>query len=338
MLGMDSTLGALEIGILLSSVLFGVLTAQVYTYQRSFADDSPWIKYGVVATMWLVDLGHTICLFHIVYFYTISHYGERSSLETVPSSLGASIILHGIIIVLVQGYFTYRIQRFSQRLYIPVFSIFLILCQALAIVTLGGELIATATKGLLLVQFVEKWGWLVFTPLALRSISDITITGAMAYYLGTRKKEAYRKTVAVLDKLILWSIETGVVISIMGFSSLILASFSDRVRTLSKTYIWLGLLTIFPKVFSNTMMANINSRINLRKTMATTTENSMMGKLSSHNRAMPVHTNPSNALNIAVHTEVEVEVDAEAAGVPWPTSRSDLNVEMDPQKSNLAIY
>ncbi|KIK55465.1 hypothetical protein GYMLUDRAFT_76539 [Collybiopsis luxurians FD-317 M1] len=283
---MGASLGALEIGILLSSALFGVLTAQVYTYHKNFHNERLWIK--------LVELGHTICIFHMIYFYTITHFGDLSTLNVVPSSLGAAVVLHGIIIVFVQGYFTYRIWRFSERLYIPIFSTILIICQALAIVMLGVELITTATKGI--IQFVDKWGWLTFILLVLRSISNIIISGAMVYYLGISKKNAYKKTVVVLDKLILWSIETGMVISIMEFFSLILASVSHQDRTLSKIYIWIGLLVTFPKVFSITMMANINSRMDLRKTLA------------SPGRTIPVH---ANTLNIAMHTEVNLDNDVE---------------------------
>ncbi|KIK64391.1 hypothetical protein GYMLUDRAFT_413229 [Collybiopsis luxurians FD-317 M1] len=317
-MGVDATLGVFEIGILVSTILFGIVTAQVYVYHRNFPDESLWIKYGVVDAMWLVELGHTICTFHMLYFYTISHYGDPTSIGISPPSLGAAIILHGIIIIF-------------GRLYLPIFSIILLFCQVLAITTLGSQLIIVATKSS--AKFEAEWSWLIFTLLGVRAVADITITGTMVYYLRTRRKAAIKRTILLLDKLILWSLETGVVISVVGFSSMILASFIAKDKTLSKSYLWLALIMVVPKVFSNTMMANINSRMDLRRAMPSSVEIST-GALAIHNRIIPMHANTSRAVNIAVHTEVEVE----AAGAPWSVDSSVHDIiQLDAQKSSLAI-
>lgn len=41
------TLGALEIGILLSSILLGVVTVQVYIYYTKDFDDPCWLRFFV---------------------------------------------------------------------------------------------------------------------------------------------------------------------------------------------------------------------------------------------------------------------------------------------------
>ncbi|KAF5348095.1 hypothetical protein D9757_013743 [Collybiopsis confluens] len=78
-------------------------------------------------------------------------------------------------------------------------------------------------------------------------------------------------TIAVVDKLILWAIETGVVTSLVGIALLIcfLASRS--------TYVWVALTMILPKIFSNAMLANMNSRVTLRQMQSTMVVGSEFG-------------------------------------------------------------
>lgn len=43
-LNVNATLGALEVGVLVSVFLFGMVTVQTYSYYRKFPRDMDWIK------------------------------------------------------------------------------------------------------------------------------------------------------------------------------------------------------------------------------------------------------------------------------------------------------
>ncbi|KAJ3991803.1 hypothetical protein F5050DRAFT_1812124 [Lentinula boryana] len=144
----------------------------------------------------------------------------------------------------------------------------------LAVYMLSAQLITVATKSLK--EFMDKWEWLMFTVLILRAIADVLISGSLVYHLVRCRHGTLKSTVAIVDKLILWSIETGIVTSMLGFLSIILY------LTLKTTYAWLALLMFIPKgqasfihswtsivshpetVFSNAMLANMNSRVELQ--------------------------------------------------------------------------
>jgi hypothetical protein len=53
----DIVLGAIEVGVLLSSILYGVTCVQAHTYahSKSIANDSRWTK-GLVAGIWWARL------------------------------------------------------------------------------------------------------------------------------------------------------------------------------------------------------------------------------------------------------------------------------------------
>ncbi|KAE9410230.1 hypothetical protein BT96DRAFT_367245 [Gymnopus androsaceus JB14] len=63
----------------------------------------------------------------------------------------------------------------------------------------------------------------------------------------------------MVDKLILWAIETGALTSIIGIAILVC------LLTMRDNFVWLALLLILPKIFSNTLLANLNSRADLRR-------------------------------------------------------------------------
>ncbi|KIK65137.1 hypothetical protein GYMLUDRAFT_39530 [Collybiopsis luxurians FD-317 M1] len=281
----DSTLGMLLIAAFISSVLFGLFTSQVYVYHKSFPEESKWIRFGLVDGMWILELAHTIIMFQLIYLVTVTRYGDPLAfLLYAPASMPVVALLHGIIVVMAQGYFTYRIARFGNHwdypYIIPGVCSILMLCQLL-----GNTSAAIYIINETLPNYLKSREWLIVGTLIIRASADVIISGTMVYYLvRQRKVNAYKKTNAVIDKLILWTIETGVVTSMLGIV-LLICFFRDDYG-----YAWFGLYLILPKVFSNTMLANMNSRIQLRKMQSTAV---ISGGVELHFATMPEQSSRS---------------------------------------------
>lgn len=133
--------GMLEIGVVVSSILFGILTMQIYFYHKNFSEDPPWIKLGLVSgcqfrytrkslgwflisrsvvygkrssintakphnshLFWyltrFIELTHTVCIAHEVYFYSVLHFGDTSTFNGWPVSFAIAAICHGVVAVL----------------------------------------------------------------------------------------------------------------------------------------------------------------------------------------------------------------------------------------------
>ncbi|KAJ3740475.1 hypothetical protein DFH05DRAFT_1508956 [Lentinula detonsa] len=289
---LNTTLGVLEIGILISGVLFGVVTTQVYIYHKNFPKDSLWLQLGLVDGMWLLELGHTICIFHAIYFYTVTNYGDPKALLVAPVTLGIAVVLHGLTTILVQAYFTYRIYRFSAKPYlIPIFSTILMFAQLLAVTTLSAEAVKVAQISLGL--YLEKWEWLLLTTLWLRVAADLTISSSLVFFLYQQRNNAYKSTVLVVDRLIRWTIETGVVTSMLGIILVI------AYLTAKENFAWLALFMVLPKVFSNTLLANMNSRASLRTAQTSVEVSGASGPISNRSRTL------ATGLAVSVHTEMD---------------------------------
>ncbi|KAJ7857324.1 hypothetical protein B0H14DRAFT_2578460 [Mycena olivaceomarginata] len=94
-----NNIGAYEIGVLLSCVLFGVTTTQTYIYYSRFADDSRKLK-GLVALVWVCKFAHALCIGHTLYFYTISgdDHPDAIQVQTSPWTLHASSSITSCIV------------------------------------------------------------------------------------------------------------------------------------------------------------------------------------------------------------------------------------------------
>ncbi|KAF9064979.1 hypothetical protein BDP27DRAFT_1332725 [Rhodocollybia butyracea] len=274
----DQTLGVSLTGILIAGVLFGLFTSQVYYFHQNFPRESPWVKFGLVRTLfqttWLantdcirfIELAHTICIFHIAYVLTISHFQALEVLVTVPPSFPATVLFHAIVAVLAQGYFTYRIARLTGPPYIIPW-----VCGILMLYQLGFDIIT---------QYFMHFSWLVPIPLVLRAVVDAVISATLVYnLLVQRKKSSYKSTIAVIDKLVLWSIETGIITSVIGIA-LLICFFVDN----ETNYAWVALLIIFPK--ADIQICSMNSRVRLREMQATEEVSLAVSKTHRHNSTL----------------------------------------------------
>ncbi|KAJ7319431.1 hypothetical protein DFH08DRAFT_891043 [Mycena albidolilacea] len=247
----DSTLGALLIGTLVSYALFGVMTTQVYVYYGRFQD--PWKMKAMVGAVWCGELAHTICIAISLYTMVITNYGHPERLLVLPNSLLASTFIGSLVSFGVQVFFAIRIYSLSKSWWIPC------ICWALSLFRLvPPNVILFAYGHRPAHEFLGKFGPLFDAIWAASAANDLLIAGTLVYLLYRRRSSVFEKTVAAIDKLIQWTIETGVVTSIA--SIIMLVSFIS----LPSTFVWLAFFVVIPRLFSNSLMASLNSRAALR--------------------------------------------------------------------------
>ncbi|KAJ7851100.1 hypothetical protein B0H13DRAFT_2674337 [Mycena leptocephala] len=273
-LNLNTTLGAFQIGVLVSYVLFGVTTTQTYIYYSRFPDDSLKLKV-LVAFVWICEVGHALCIGHSLYVYTISDYAHPERvLGPAPKSLETTSIFSGVIGACVQGFFSFRIYVISKKLYIPflswVMSVLRLLgCIALFVAGLGMK----SVNG-----YVLQWEWLATFVWSVSTTNDLMISATLVVLLRNHRNRVHMRTAALVEKLILWSIETGILTSATSIATLVcFVAMKDN-------FIWIAFWVIGArgegvshnmalscnfnhislKVFSNSLLASLNSRATLR--------------------------------------------------------------------------
>ncbi|KAK1221851.1 hypothetical protein PQX77_015321 [Marasmius sp. AFHP31] len=269
----DSHIGALEIGIVASVFLFGITSTQTYLYYQLFPVDPKWTRW-MVASVWFLELGHSITAIHALYVYTIHDFGEPK-VETMqpPVSMAANFLISEIVFVCVQGYFILRITKISRT------WLFTTGCTLLLAARFVVFLFALVETQLMedLKQYEHDWNWALITMLSIGSFVDLAIPCGLVYFLLIQRSAAYKTTVAIVDKLILWTIETGLATGVLAVLTLVLH------LALPGKFAWRAVYMCLPKMFSNALLVNLNSRVKLRAMQENTEVVEMSGNEQNGN-------------------------------------------------------
>jgi len=255
---LNPNLGALEIGFLASGFLFGVLTVQALIYNRKFAKDH-WTLKSLVAVIWFFELGQLGCVAHAAYIMTITESGNLLTLLTPPKTIGISFLLGSAVGPLVEAFYVSRLLRFSGKKYPAIMGWILAFIRFAGWVFLAAHVITMTS----LTQFVDDFGWFFAMLLGLSGTIDLTISAWIAYFLARRRSRT-RDTMQnesarqLLDRVILWTLQTGVITSLSFLVTLICY------LILGQYLIWLAVLAILTKVSSNCFLASLNARASTR--------------------------------------------------------------------------
>ncbi|KAJ7112535.1 hypothetical protein C8R44DRAFT_882302 [Mycena epipterygia] len=246
---LTTTVGALEIGVLFAIFCFGVLTVQVYLYFSAYPSDPCGFKL-LVALVWLLDLGHTIAISHLVFTVTVTQYGDPALLVVPPKSLDAVILLSGLIGPLEQGWFTYRLYRFTKTLPLPI------ICAILALLRVAGStaLFAVSLKGATIQDYDLHVQWLIEAVVIVGAAVDVILAVSLCYYLSFWRKGGFERMSKLVHQLMTWTIETGA-LTTAGALCLLLTFL-----TMKDNYIYLGFFVMMAKLFSNSLLFSLNAR------------------------------------------------------------------------------
>ncbi|KAF7359601.1 hypothetical protein MVEN_00683900 [Mycena venus] len=205
----NGTIGAYQIGVLISCVLLGVTTTQAYIYYSRFPQDLAILK-ALVAFVLVCEVAHAICIVHALYQFTILDFGHPQRVfSRLPISLDTAIFFSTIIEQSVLGFFSFRIYTLSRKLCVPLLIVLVAFVHLLG--SMATFIITLRLPSLQ--SYTAHWGWLSLANWCASVVNDVLTTAVLVVLLYNQRKSAQRKTVALVDKIIVWTIETGMLTS-----------------------------------------------------------------------------------------------------------------------------
>ncbi|KAJ7136687.1 hypothetical protein C8R44DRAFT_976197 [Mycena epipterygia] len=231
--GLDGTLGALEIGVVVAIFLYGLQTLQTFNYYRDFPKDK-WILKIMVGAVWFLELGHTICACHALYSATVKFYGQLQHIAEPPLSLILTSLFSPAIITIV--------QRFRKSLTLEWANLGLLV-----------ELLKHDSFSF----GVENLKWLILFIYSIGLAAELIIPISFCYCLWRVRNEGLKQTNRIVDTIIIWTIETTVITSLGGATMLILFLARDDL------YCFIFYL-VLAKLFSNSLLVSLNGRKRFR--------------------------------------------------------------------------
>ncbi|KAF8970088.1 hypothetical protein BDZ97DRAFT_1791886 [Flammula alnicola] len=250
---LNNTIGALQIGSLFGVFLFGIVSLQTYNYYNAYRDDG-WVNKPLVATIWLLEIAHTLGINYEVYRVTIILYGKPWLLGRFQG-IGAVTIFGGGITLIVQTFFALRLSRLLPRPYNHTGIICIIISSLRFIATI--YLTVEGIVAINMTVYREKCEWIVSATFIASAVVDITIAVSMMYFLARQRRQVKRIS-RLLDRLVMYTVRSGLLTSISAIAVVLCF------QLMPDNFIWLAVYTFVAKLYSNSFLSALNARKDLR--------------------------------------------------------------------------
>ncbi|KAH9886658.1 hypothetical protein C8Q73DRAFT_273585 [Cubamyces lactineus] len=280
-INLNPTYGALFIGVLVSSVLFGVTMLQTLVYFQQYPSDRAWRKLAV-SWLWFLDALHLALSAHFVYHYLVSNNANPDALSQIVWSFKLRIVVDSLVVSSVHTLYTSRLwtllaidarvepfgkeaRRWSRqkmpvhasathwimRRVMPWFVSVLVIIGYAIVVVMCYETIRLDSFDAL-----AHSPCATYVPLASSIIIDGVIAGTLCYFLARCRP----KSAAVngpIRTLMVYTVNTGVITSICSVITMaMMAAFP-------KTFIPVAIEFLVIKLYINSYMAMLNARTSL---------------------------------------------------------------------------
>ncbi|KAI0657245.1 hypothetical protein C8Q70DRAFT_1055782 [Cubamyces menziesii] len=276
---LGSTYGAMLLSTIIAAALYGVSVLQALYYYDKFPEDHWGIKI-TVAAVWVLDTASTVMNAHAVYYYLIANYNNPPALLTEVWSVQIEMLVTFTAVLVVQLFFIKRIFKLRPDFwYIPLFlvsrSIFF---EKDTITDPKQMIVAAASYALIIViaahitSFKAPWDSIatpqvnnpVIANWATGLFVDVSITAVLCWYLWSEKSGVRKRTHRMINRIIVFSVNRGAFAAVMQ-----LLTFVTKFIT-PQNLVWFAFHNVLCKVYTNSMLATLNSRLALRSMMSDT--------------------------------------------------------------------
>ncbi|OSC97475.1 hypothetical protein PYCCODRAFT_1471780 [Trametes coccinea BRFM310] len=255
---LGDTYGVMLISTVIAAVLYGVTVVLSLYYYDRFPKD-PWMLKLGVAVVWALDTTSLVLDVHAIYYYLIANYNNPPALLVQVWSIQVELLITRFkftAVFVVQIFFIHRIYQLRPNIwYIPLFL-------ALTAVTSYALIIVIVIPVFKNSDWNDVQSGQVNRPLVANWLTglivDVSITVVLCWYLWSEKNYVRRGTRRLINRIIIFSVNRGAIAAGAQF-----LSFVTKFAAPQKL-IWLGFHNVLCKVYTNSMLATLNSRVVLR--------------------------------------------------------------------------
>ncbi|TFK92015.1 hypothetical protein K466DRAFT_582337 [Polyporus arcularius HHB13444] len=250
---LDDTYGALLLGGFVGLISYGIQLHQAYRYFRVYSGDKP-INKAFVYSILVTDTFHNIVIVHACYTYLVTYYFQPLELLRGIWSIKVQPMMAGITVMICQSFFARRVYILSSKHRVLV-AVSVILMLTMFGFAIAGSVVAFKYKTY---AEYEHFYWIDSAACGAAILSDSLTAGVLIVTL-IRQRTAYEKTNTLLNSLIVYTINTGLLTGIVNFLALVFALVRPN------TMIWIAIEFVAVRLYTNSVLAVLNSRKSLRE-------------------------------------------------------------------------
>lgn len=250
---LNGTLGALFIGNIVGGIFYGITTIQTFIYFRGKPRDCPSFRL-LICFLWILDSTQMGFMTRGVYHYLVLNFSNRAALLDAPWTLLMQVIVTCLSDLIVRCIFARRIWLLSGR---NKLLLFIIVVVSVLVFGIG---IAFTVRGIVDVSFIKllDQSWLIYTAFGSSVFVDVLIAGSLCVLLH-RSRSGFKSTDSLVNTLMLYSINTGLLTSIAAMACFVTFAIWPH------TFIFIGIFFVLGKLYINSILAVLNTRKFLRK-------------------------------------------------------------------------
>ncbi|KAI9060739.1 hypothetical protein FKP32DRAFT_1678690 [Trametes sanguinea] len=246
---LSSTLGAIYVGVVIGTMLYGLTVHQGYRYYKLYPKDRLFLKI-MVSAIFLVETLHTVLWIYIGYHYLVAEAFNLAGTLDCHWTIRATFIVTSIAVGLCQTFYCLRIFLFGPRYR-------WLLTPAVLSMTAGAVFgIIAGVKAFVFVHEItelHRISWTVSAAYGCAVSSDVILTSALVYVLYKSRSES-RRSNNMLDILIIYAINTGLLTSVVSVLAFVFA------LVVPGNLIYASVSIVGAKLYANSVLALLNSR------------------------------------------------------------------------------
>ncbi|KAJ7513158.1 hypothetical protein B0H11DRAFT_1948817 [Mycena galericulata] len=253
---LGTTYGAYLIGAIAAAILYGIIVLQTYFYFDRYPKDKFGMK-ALVATLLLLDTMTLIMETHGLYHYLIVNFGNFEVLLVQVWSVQVEALIAYTIMLITQGFFITRIWELGGRKwFLPSILILFMLGAFGTALTIVTKVFLFKFWSSSLLPYMRA---LVAANKSLETAADALITASLCYYLHRGQSlAASKQTSWMIRHLMIFAINRGAITTFLQLCYLI--AFEAK----SDSMAWVAIHVSISKVYTNSVLATLNSRNAIR--------------------------------------------------------------------------
>ncbi|KAF8548702.1 hypothetical protein OG21DRAFT_1489164 [Imleria badia] len=326
---LDNTFGAFLIGVVVSATLYGVTCIQTWYYYGRYPSDPWYVKLLVSLREFALSVPSQSCatgrgrscvghlppgLDHahgqvqsstagtrihpsLVYTYLVTDFGGAEALGEIVWSLIIEVFFNGFTALFVQSFLAMRVYRLSNKSWLATGSVMSLVIGEFVLIVVYG------VKALHLHTFAQlaTLKALSMSVNAVAAAGDVLIAALLCTLLQ-RSRTGFRRSDTMINKLIVFSINTGLLTSVCAVASLIsIAAWPD-------TFVYIAFYFCLGRLYCNSLLATLNARKGLRgESRSDETSLSLQGVHQKTTQSMIATTSKRSPNNISIKIDTTQE-------------------------------
>ncbi|KAG2758280.1 hypothetical protein P692DRAFT_201780179 [Suillus brevipes Sb2] len=260
LIDLGSTYGALFIGCMFASLLFGLTSIQAYVYFRTHT--GRWTKFYrfIVLLLWTLDAVHLALTIHCVYYYLVTNFANFEALVTIVWSFKLQIVVNVVTVHVIHLLYSHRIWivgRDRSKIFRIIPGTVVVLSLGMAIALFWIVYHHNQSTGM----FLDRWP--SFMAMSVATVLDIVITSSLWYLLAS-SRTGFSYTDCFIRRLMCYTVNSGCLTSICSLVSIITCA------VMPHNFIFFSIQFLTAKLYVSSYIALLNTKYYMQPNADTT--------------------------------------------------------------------